>query len=719
MIDDTTALQLARDAESGSTTYFDANIRPNLERDIRQFQSRHAPDSKYMSEAYRSRSRFYRPKTRAMVRNAEATSAEAFFSTADVVAIVPEDERDDMQLASAEIMLALLNYRLRKTVPWFQTVVGAYQDAMVQGTVISHQAWEYDPVKGVDRPKITLIPLENFRFDPAADWTDPVNTSPYNIWLMPMYVKDIKRRMAPGPNGEPAKWRPLSDSQLLSAAKKYDSTRMLREDQRTNSADATTAITSFTIVWVHLNIMADDETGEDMMYYTLGSEFLLSSPEPLSAQYAHGKRPFVIGKSVIETHKNWAAGPVRLARDTAAEINEITNQRVDNVRFAMNKRYFVKRNTQTDIRSLTRNVPSSVTLMQSLDDVKVIDTPDVTSSSYQEQDRLNMDFDEITGSMSQSSVQANRKLNETVGGMEIMDAGANRVQAYQLKTFIETWVEPVLHQMVLLEQHYETDETILAMAAGKSERFQKMGLDQVTDGLLMSDMTMVVSVGMNATSPTQKINNLISGVNGIKTALADGVLEKYGVDPVEIVKEVFGALGHKDGGRFFKTLDGQDPQVAALQSQVEELQAAMDAKHPPELLAAMVKEIEARVELLGKQGAKADADKVSTGVTATYAAMQAAEVIASVPQVAPIADKIMQAAGYQVPTPRGIDPNFPVAEPIMPAAVEAMQTGPVDIAPSGNTSPMSPGTSPSPLQGAHDGIETQRADGMAPEAIGQ
>ena len=39
MMDDTTALQLARDAESGSTTYFDANIRPNLERDIRQLRA--------------------------------------------------------------------------------------------------------------------------------------------------------------------------------------------------------------------------------------------------------------------------------------------------------------------------------------------------------------------------------------------------------------------------------------------------------------------------------------------------------------------------------------------------------------------------------------------------------------------------------------------------------------------------------------------------------
>lgn len=723
MMDDKTALQLARDAERGSTMFFDANIRPQLERDLRQFQSKHAPDSKYMSDAYKSRSRFYRPKTRAMVRTGEATAAEAFFSTADVVSIAPETETDEMQQVSAEIMLELVNYRMKKTVPWFQTVIGAYQDAMVQGTVISHQSWEYDEKRKVDKPVITLIPLENFRFDPAADWTDPVNSSPYNIWLIPMYVKDVKKRMQPDAVTGVSKWTPLSDSQLLSAAKKYDSTRMVREDNRTNSADQVTAITGFSIVWVHLNVMADDETGEDVMFYTLGSEFMLSSPAPLTEQYAHGRRPFVIGKAVIETHKNWSSGPVRLARDTAAEINEITNNRVDNVKFAMNKRYFAKRNSQIDIRSLTRNVPSSVTLMNNLDDVKVIDTPDVTSSSYQEQDRLNMDFDEITGSMSQSSVQANRKLNETVGGMEMADAGANKVQAYQLKTFIETWVEPVLEQFILLEQHYETDDVILALAASKSALYQKMGLDQVTDDMIMSNLTMTVTVGMNATSPSQKITNLMAGVTGAKEALADGVLEKYGVDPVEIIKEVFGALGHKDGGRFFKNMDNQDPQVQTLQGQVQQLQAALDAKHPPELLAMMVKEIEAKITLLGKQGAKADAEKVSVGVTSTYAAMQAAEVIASVPQVAPIADKIMQAAGYQRPTPEGIDPNFPIDAQaaggdmgaVTPAAVEAVQSGPVDIQESGNTSPMFPAKASAPGSanaGAHEGIETQEQDGF-------
>lgn len=691
MIDDIKAVQLARDAFKGSSTYFDANIRPQLERNLRQFQSRHSPDSKYQSDAYRSRSKFFRPKTRAMVRSNEATGAEAFFSTADVVAINPQRETDDRQKVSAEINQELLQYRLTKTIPWFQLCIGAYQDAMVQGAVISHHEWIWDPKRKLDEPRCTLIPLENIRFDPAADWTDPINTSPYLIWLIPMYVKDVKAKMAAG------KWKTLSDAALKTSTMRYDSTRMLREDNRTSSTDSTTAINDFTIVWVHMNIMTDDDLGGDVLYFTLGEETLLSSPVPLTKQYAHcknGKRPFVLGKVILETHKNYPNGKVALARETQNEINEVANQRSDNVKFAMNKRYFVARNRQVDLRSLTRNVPSAVTLMNDIEkDVKVVDTPDVTSSSYQEHDRLNMDFDEITGNMSQSSVQANRRLNETVGGMEILSGDSNKTQAYDLKVFIETWVEPALEQHVRLEQHYETDEVILAIAAEKSKLYQKFGYNEITDELLMADLTLTVNVGMNATSPTQKINNLLTGIRGVKEALADGVLQQHGVDPVEIIKEVFGALGHKDGGRFFKAENG-DPQVAALESQLVALQQAVEAKHPPELIAAQIREIDARIKYL-------EAQTVEKGTTSIFSAMQAGEVLASVPQVAPIADKIMQAAGYQTPNPVGIDPNFPIAE----AAVPAAAAGPMDLPESGNTSPQFPARPGQADTGMNQGIE--------------
>lgn len=715
LLDDKRALQLARDAYSGSTNYFDANIRPQIERDLRQFQSRHAPDSKYNSDAYRTRSRLYRPKTRAVIRKNEAIAAEAFFSTADVVDVRPQDEQDEYQQASAEVMKGLLQYRLTKSIPWFQTCIGAYQDAQTVGCVISHQRWSYDAVRGKDQPEIELIPVENFRFDPNANWTDPVNSSPYLIWLMPMYVKDVKAKMRGG--GKQRPWRPLSDSDMLTGLRNYDTTRLTREEHRTESREQVTGINDYSIVWVHQMIV--DVDGVDFVYHTLGTDHLLSDPVPISDVYAPGRRPFVIGACVIEAHKLWPGGVPRLTRDLQAEINEIANQRIDNVKFVLNKRYFVSRNRQVDIRSLTRNVPGSVTLMQDpKNDVEVLSTPDVTNSSYQEQDRLNSDFDDVSGNFSAGSVQTNRKLNETVGGMELLTNDANQISSYQLKTFVETWVEPVLRQLVALEQHYETDERILAIAGAQSQMFQRMGLDAVTDDLLMQELTLTVSVGMGATSPAQKVNTLLTGVNGVKTALADGVLEQYGIDPSEVIKEVFGVLGHKDGGKFFKRLGtDEDPRITGLQQQIQELQQALDAKHPPELLAAQVKLLEA-------QARQTEANKVKVGVESAYAAMQAAEVIATVPAVAPVADKVMQNAGYTTPTPKGIDPNFPTAPQAMSeAGMTALDTGadlqvaqqPADegvIPDQNNTSPMLPGRSGPETGGALQGIETQRADGL-------
>ena len=65
-------LQLAQQAFTSSTTYFDASIRRQAEAAIRQFQGMHPAGSKYLSDSYKARARFFRPKTRATIRKNEA-----------------------------------------------------------------------------------------------------------------------------------------------------------------------------------------------------------------------------------------------------------------------------------------------------------------------------------------------------------------------------------------------------------------------------------------------------------------------------------------------------------------------------------------------------------------------------------------------------------------------------------------------------------------------
>jgi hypothetical protein len=712
---------LARDAYSASTNWFDASVRQQIEGDLRQFQGQHPSGSKYLADANKGRSKLFRPKTRTTIRKNEAAAAQAFFASNDVVKVAAEDEDDPQLQGAAAVMGALLQYRLTKSIPWFLTLVGAYQDAQTTGVVASYQYWQYNEAKGVDRPAIRLVPIENLRIDPGADWTDPVNTSPYLIEMIPMYVKDVKARMrTPDPKTGEAKWKTLPDAAIQGATKTYgDSIRLQREAPRQDSKYQQQANGNFNVVWVHKNIVEVD--GVDYVYYTLGCEHLLSDPVPLEQVYFHGKRPYVVGCCVLETHKLYPSSVPRLTKDVQAEINEVANQRIDNVKLAMNKRYFARRNKQVDLRSVTRNVPGSVTLVQDIDDVKVVEFNDVTGSSYKEQEVLNLDFDDVAGTFSGASVQSNRKLNETVGGMQMLDAGANQVSGYQLRTFVETWVEPVLRQIVLLEQYYETDETVLALCGKAANLFQRFGIDAITDEHLMNEFTVNVNVGMGAVNPADQVRQFVEGMTALGNMLANEGLVQLGLNVEEIVKELFGKLGYKDGARFFQ-FDGTDPRIKQLQDQVQQLQQQLAQKVDPALIAAQIRKIDAEVASLGVADKVKAADAVKKGSEAQFSAMQTAEVIAAVPGVAPIADELMKAAGYRPPTPSGIDPNFP--QPGVPSAdlgiepVKNRRTG-IGFLPGQNPSttnmplppmPATPGT------GQRQGIETVRPDSVIGQA---
>lgn len=634
-------LSLARDAYTASTTYFDSSIRPEIESALRQFQGVHAPNSKYMSDAYRARSRIFRPKTRSVIRKNEAIAAEALFSTLDVVNISPEDDTNENQQAASALMQALMQYRLTKSIPWFLTAMASYQEAQSIGVTISKQYWEFNPKNGRDKPCIELIPPENFRVDAGANWADPINSSPYLIRLIPMYVKDVMARMRGETDGLEPRWTPMSEAQIKSAIKPYgDSTRLLREGQRTDSKDAAHSISQFSIVWVHEVTM--NWEGEDVVYHTLGAEAMLDKPRPLSDVIWHGERPYVMGISVIEAHKAYTGGVTRITKDIQAEINENANQRMDNVKYAMNKRWLARRDRQVDIRSIVRNVPNSVTMVTDInEDVKAVETPDVTSSAYQEQDRLNLDFDDVSGAFSSSSVQSNRRLNETVGGMNILTSNANQISGYQLRTWVETWVEPVLRQLIKLEREYETDATILALAGKKAQQYAQ-GLSEITDDILAQDLALSVNVGMGATNPHDQVQNFMSAMDSVRNLLADGVLQQYGLKIGEVIKEIFGKLGYRDGSRFFG-MDGEaDPQVAALTQQVQALQAQLEAKENPALVQAQVEKIYAEIEAMRL-------DVMKSGAESAKAAIEAAETVAAIPDVAPIADNILTTAQTQAP----------------------------------------------------------------------
>jgi hypothetical protein len=613
----------AHEIYTTSTDYVDANITNTWETNLAHWNNEHAPQNNFRRVDWR-RSRVFRPKTRAATKTAEAALTVAAFSTQDVVDIQPEDDRDPLQRASAAVNKALIDYRLDRRMPWYQTAIGAYQSTKVYGLCISMQYWRYEadtdyepafmddgslmtdddgapmgyevPIVRKDELVCDLIAPENFRFDPMCDWRDPCGTSPYLLYMMPVYAGEALEKMesVDRKTGEP-QWKPHPLGALLATRRKnYDRTRQAREGrERIDPADEQHG-NAYTTLWAHMNIVKIN--GTDYVYWTMGTELLLTDPVKLTEAFPHlqeGERPFVVGFSSIEAFRNYPAGDVEQSSGLQEEINIIANQRIDNIKLVLNKRYYVRRGSQVDLDALVRNVPGGGVMMNDPErDVKTVNTPDVTQSSYMEQDKLALEFDELVGNFSQGSVEANRQGGQaTLGGTAMMSQTAGSLSDYGLRIFFETWMEPVLKQLVKLEQMYENDGTIMALAAQKAQLLLRYGISDVTDALIRQDLTIRVNVGMGNTDPIRRVERLLFGIE--KTAALPGMAEKLKSD--EASNEIFGALGYRDGSRFYmsdqelqqkmqEAGDQTPPEVKQKQEEIQIRREDNQLRHQRELM---------------------------------------------------------------------------------------------------------------------------------------
>lgn len=582
-LDPETAQKLARDCYEASTNWVNSGKRARWTESLRAFQSLHSIDSKYYSREYGHRTTLYRPKTRAMVRKSEAQTASAFFSNEDVVNLQPADEDNPQQAASAAVLQELLQYRLTKPaseggIPWFLTLIGARQDGEVMGLCAAKAYWKYeevnhgtrtvpmtDPHTGAmlfgadgevqireeedvekihDKPVVDLIAMENLRFEPGCDWRDVVNSSPYLIYQMPMYIADVRDMMDKG------EWFPISDSALRSAIDlDDDTTRRAREPGRVPGKDNDAwKPKDFDICWVHENIIR--WRGKDWHFYSVGRHAtMLTDPRPLDEVYLHGMRPFVVGFVVVETHKTYPSSKAELVRDLQRATNDDWNLRFDQMKMSLMPRQFVRESAGIEIVDVRTFIPGKVVLTQNPKEDVVWDRPpEPSQAAYAEQDRINLDFDELVGDFSNSSVQASQSQEQSATGMHLMSGQASGMNEYELRVFAETFVEPLVRQLVKLIRAYETDQTILSICGKKAKLEEKYGISVVTDALLDEDATVKVNVGIGATNPAIKMRNFLMAAESLQKFF--GPVLAGGINFEEVIHEVFALAGYKDGDRF-------------------------------------------------------------------------------------------------------------------------------------------------------------------------
>lgn len=613
-------LTMASTCHRQSTNAFDQGARAEWSKAMAHWRGEHAPDSMYHLPEFKNRSRLFRPMTKSLTLTFEASAAASFFTTADLVEITAADESDPQRVAGALLMREIINHRLSETIPWFLTVMGGIQCARLVGVVASKQYWAYEekveaahePIVGPDgapmvdaggrplvrkvenvevvedEPRIDLIQPDRLHVRPT-DWRKPVESSPFVIYEQQMTVGEVRERMKAidRKTGQP-QWRQAAETALRAAAvteeRRRDSPVAPRPDSF-SSADAK-PLPDHDLVWVWEVILRKD--GTDWHYYTLKDQALLTEPRPLEEVYIHGQRPFVIGYGSLEVFTHLPQGKAVQMSPLQEAFNHITNQRLDNARLATNGMWFIRDGSGINTAQLMRSTPGAVlSTKDPTTDIINIRPGDVPQSAYLEQDRLKVEVDELAGAFSGSSVQTNRKLNETVGGMNLLASSASSVAEYEMRIFTETWVEPVLRQLVKLEQAYETDLTVLGLAGQKAELWQRYGVDPTEDDLMREGLTVRCAVGISAADPQRRMQRIM-GAFASWNQIMQPLMQAHGAAVLKspaaeaIANEVFGAAGFRDPALFLNVGDGPDPQtqqaMEQLQQQVEELSRKLEDK---------------------------------------------------------------------------------------------------------------------------------------------
>lgn len=583
-------LRLVGSAEDLSRDHQTQVLHRPLIQSYRAWRNEHHEGSKYLGHGWRGRSKLFVPKSRSSARKAMAASAAALFSTEDTVSVTAEHEDDPIQQASAKVINEDLNYRLsrksRKSgIPWFQIAMGSVLDSNLTGISCSKQYWEYEEVESGnfedsqevsideetgeerievvqkpimrtvrDRPMIDLIPVENILVDPAAPWFDPIQLGGWFICRYPMHLTDAKTMMSQASKSGNISWiEDISDEVLLKGRidEERSATRRIREGG-TDRYERRAHVGDLDIVWLNENFMRVG--GKDYTFWSIGRYAYLSEVREVHEAYPEqdGDRPYVFGVGQMDPHRVFPMSAMESWQPLQQEINDLTNLRLDSLKRNIAPLAKIKRGKNVDTTAVQRRGrPDALLMVDNMDDVQFEKVAGPDGAAYQETSVASNNMDELSGTFSSSSVQNNRQMNETVGGMKLMSGSSNSITEFDLRVWVETWVEPTLRQVVRLLRFYENDEVVLGIAGSKAQVLEKFNYIPTLSDIEHTDVMLRVNVGIGSADPMQKLGKLKAAMDMLLPMFTEMKGEGVSLNSQELIAEIFGAAGFRDGMRFF------------------------------------------------------------------------------------------------------------------------------------------------------------------------
>lgn len=156
----------------------------------------------------------------------------------------------------------------------------------------------------------------------------------------------------------------------------------------------------------------------DEIVSVAGREVVLKrEPNPFK-----GLLPFVMTRYTAVPHEFYGIGIPEMAQTLQQELNDLRNQRMDNVNIIINRMFIANKYSDIDFDTLV-SYPGNVILAGDVEDVKPLDTRDVTRSCYMEEERLITDIQNVTGEWEYGRGQPPERRETATGIIRLQQAG--------------------------------------------------------------------------------------------------------------------------------------------------------------------------------------------------------------------------------------------------------------------------------------------------------
>lgn len=202
-------------------------------------------------------------------------------------------------------------------------------------------------------------------------------------------------------------------------------------------------------------------------------------------QNPDGIRPFESLNDHDVPGEFYGIGEIEPTETLQIGINKMRNQRLDNVDLVLNRMWIYDRNAGINPKSLV-STPGNAIPADDINGLQPVPTPDVTASSYAEEDRFSRDFQNATGTIDPTDRGGSSGFVSTATGQKIRDKESSARFQLKIENLEDTLAR--IGQKMLRMIHALGDDIYRIRRKGKDGSYKftdvhKTALDYIVSGL--------------------------------------------------------------------------------------------------------------------------------------------------------------------------------------------------------------------------------------------